>query len=150
MKKSIKDVVLATDFSEASRDAEAYTLWMKEELACRLSIIHVFDPASLFMPAPYYFMAGVDKWVDDHLLVCRERGTKSLDQLSEKFGADVTTRFIEGRPGKEIVNYVHKHDADLVVLGTHGHTGWNRLVLGSVAEYVVRHACCPVMTIKPS
>ncbi len=51
-------------------------------------------------------------------------------------------------PGHEIIRIAEELNADLIVLGTHGYTGWKRLTLGSVAEFVVRHAPCPVFTVK--
>jgi len=59
------------------------------------------------------------------------------------------TIFAEGDPGHEIVRIAEELNADLIVLGTHGYTGWKRFTLGSVAELVVRHAPCAVLTIRP-
>jgi len=61
----------------------------------------------------------------------------------------VETIFAEGQAGREIVRVAEEHHASMLILGTHGYTGWNRLTLGSIAEYVVRHAPCPVLTVKP-
>jgi universal stress protein A len=61
----------------------------------------------------------------------------------------VTTRVMAGAPGAVIVELAREGHADLIVMGTHGRTGLTRLLMGSVAEYVMRHAQCPVMTIKP-
>lgn len=55
----------------------------------------------------------------------------------------------EGEPAEEIVRLARELPCDLIVMGTHGRTGLDRLLLGSVAEQVVRHAPCPVLTVKP-
>jgi nucleotide-binding universal stress UspA family protein len=61
----------------------------------------------------------------------------------------VETQVLLGTPGAAIVTAARDSNADLIVMGTHGRTGISRLLLGSVAEYVLRHAQCPVLTIKP-
>ncbi|MBA2659107.1 MAG: universal stress protein [Nitrosospira sp.] len=60
----------------------------------------------------------------------------------------VETIFVEGRTGKEIVRIAAEHHVDLLILGTHGYSGWDHLTIGSIAEFVVRHASCPVLTVK--
>jgi nucleotide-binding universal stress UspA family protein len=60
----------------------------------------------------------------------------------------VTSRLEEGIPAEEIVRVAREVEADLIVMGTHGRSGLGRLLLGSVAEQVMRHATCPVLTLK--
>lgn len=145
---SIKKILFATDFSETSSDAQKLAAEMKDRMGCELEIIHVFDPNSFEMPAPYYMMPGVDKWIDDHFSVMRQRGRNMLAELCPNMD-NCKGHFVEGRPGKTIADFADEHGFDMIVLGTHGHTGWNRLMLGSIAEYVVRHAKVPVLTVKP-
>jgi len=144
----IKKLMLATDFSDASSRAAATARELASRLGAELDLVHVFDPSGMYMPAPYYFMAGVDHWIEDHLKACRDRGKASLAQLALELGGRVETHFIEGRPGHEVVEFARQRAVDMLILGTHGHTGLNRLVLGSIAEYVVRHAACMVLTVK--
>jgi nucleotide-binding universal stress UspA family protein len=59
------------------------------------------------------------------------------------------TRVLVGSPGPAIIEIAKACEADLIVMGTHGRSGLSRLIMGSVAEYVLRHAPCPVLTIKP-
>ncbi len=61
----------------------------------------------------------------------------------------VETHVLGGEPGPSIVAIANNCDADLIVMGTHGRSGLNRMLMGSVAEYVLRHAHCPVLTMKP-
>jgi nucleotide-binding universal stress UspA family protein len=141
-------ILFATDFSETSKDAERLAKELQQRLGAELEIIHVFDPNSFEMPAPYYMMPGVDKWIDDHFAVMRDRGRDMLNELCPTMN-NCKGHFVEGRPGKTIVDFAEEHGFDLIVMGTHGHTGWNRLMLGSIAEYVVRHAAVSVLTVKP-
>jgi nucleotide-binding universal stress UspA family protein len=78
-----------------------------------------------------------------------QRGKNALKELAESFDLEVETIFTEGDPGHEIVRVAEELNADLIVLGTHGYTGWKRFTIGSVAELVVRHAPCAVLTIRP-
>lgn len=146
---NIKKILFATDFSETSKDAQQMAAELQDRLGAVLEIIHVFDPNSFEMPAPYYLMPGVDKWIDDHFSVVRERGRNMLNELCPNMN-DCKGHFVEGRPGKTIAEFAEKHGFHLIIMGTHGHTGWNRLMLGSIAEYVVRHAKVPVLTVKPT
>lgn len=141
-------MLLATDFSDCSKKAVEAAQKLREKVDGHLDILHVFDPSGIYMPAPYYFMAGVDRWIEDHIKACRERGFESLTELKEAMGDDVSTHFKEGKPGHEIVTFAEENHSDVIVLGTHGYTGINRLMLGSVAEYVVRHANCMVLSVK--
>ena len=68
--------------------------------------------------------------------------------LTEAGGFQVTAVSLEGAPSHEIIRYAEREQADLIVLGTHGRSGLKRLLLGSVAEHVVRKAPCAVLTVR--
>ena len=70
--------------------------------------------------------------------------------LARSEGPDIETglHVVKGRPGAEILRFVQQHDVDLVVMPTHGLTGLEHLLMGSVAEKVVRQAPCPVLVVK--
>ena len=144
----IKKILFATDFSDVSRNAEDRLSGLMDKLGGRLEIVHVFDPDEFNIPGPYYFMAGLEKWLTDHYDAVRQRSKKALDELCRKFG-DVPGHFEEGQPGKQIVALAKRLNSDLIVMGTHGHKGWNHFLLGSVAEYVIRRAPCDLWAIKP-
>ncbi|MEO6824913.1 MAG: universal stress protein [Nitrosospira sp.] len=145
----VHKIILATDFSEASRDAADYAVWMAQSLKAELKLLHVFEPSGWKVPSPYYFTPGFEQWVDASIEKTRQKGKEALEGLAESLDMQVETIFAEGPTGKEIVRVAAEHHADLLILGTHGYTGWNHLTLGSIAEYVVRHASCPVLTVKP-
>jgi nucleotide-binding universal stress UspA family protein len=63
-------------------------------------------------------------------------------------GVDIEHRLVSGEPAKEILRLARDEDVELIVMGTHGRTGVMRALLGSVAEEVLRHATCPVLTVK--
>ncbi|PSP81465.1 stress response protein [Halobacteriales archaeon QS_1_68_20] len=81
----------------------------------------------------------------------REDGEAALQRVREKAataGVDAETRLVEGSPSREIVRYAENENCDLVVMGTHGRGGIDRLLLGSVAERVVRSSKVPVLTVR--
>lgn len=149
MQPLIQKIILATDFSGASQDAVRYAAWMTRSLKAELKLLHVFEPNGWMVPSPYYFTPGFEQWVDASFEKIRQKGKEALQGLAESLGMPVETIFAEGRTGKEIVRIAAERHADLLILGTHGYTGWNHLTLGSIAEYVVRHASCAVLTVKP-
>ncbi len=138
MEASIKKIILATDFSDISKDASSHALLLAKNYKAELKVLHVFDINAWNAPSSYYFIEEA-----------RQRGKNALKELAESFDLEVETIFTEGDPGHEIVRVAEEFNADLIVLGTHGYTGWKRFTLGNVAEFVVRHAPCAVLTIKP-
>ncbi|ADJ14782.1 universal stress protein [Halalkalicoccus jeotgali] len=81
----------------------------------------------------------------------REDGEKALErvrQIADRYGVPVETALIEGTPSKEVVRYAEAEGCDLIVMGTHGRGGIDRLLLGSVAERVVRGSPVPVLTVR--
>ena len=83
--------------------------------------------------------------------VLREEGEAALERVEEiaaAHGVAATSRVLEGSPSRRIVEYAEAEDCDLVVMGTHGRGGIDRLLLGSVAEGVVRASSVPVLTVQ--
>lgn len=81
----------------------------------------------------------------------RQEGRKAVRRataIGAQSGVDVQTKVLEGVPHTEILDYGITHGIDLVVLGTHGRTGIDHVVMGSVAERVVRHSPIPVLTVR--
>lgn len=147
MEPMIQKIILATDFSEASEDANYHALLLAQTFNAELLALHVFNPRSI---GTMYKAAKKEGQEDEDLVQTRERGKLMLNKLADSFHVKATTIFAEGHPGPEIIRVAALENADLLVLGTHGYTGWNRLALGSVAEYIVRHSPCAVLTIKPT
>ena len=143
-------LLAATDFSD---DAN-YALQYAEELARRFSaeilVMHVDQPLTPVMVSE--LSPGLDVGVmnriaeEQRMLALRE-----LDQITARLrDAGLKSRGVlkVGAPFLEIINAAHADGADLIVLGTHGRTGLAHVLMGSVAERVVRKAHCPVLTIR--
>lgn len=148
METNIRKIMLSTDFSETSKDATEYAAWLAQQLHAELKLLHVFDPSIYTIPSPYYFMPGFDDWYSGNIEAIRSKGEETLEQLKQSFEGRAEAMFVEGKPEDMIVEAAKEWGAELIVVGTHGYTGWNRFTLGSVAEHVIRNAHCPVLTIK--
>lgn len=141
-------IVVPVDFSEHSRNALSRAKEMADIYGATLQILYVFDFPNY--PAFYH---SVENVVFDS--VKRIEG-KSKDELQKFYGEtkgpEVKAEFhvLDGRASHEIVEFARKHKADLIFMATHGLSGIQHLLMGSVAEKVVRSAECPVLTVKAS
>ena len=147
-----KRIILATDFSDTSKETSYYALQLAQTYKAELKALHVFDTSAWEVSPSYYFniepkKSKLDRVLEDTQRI-PQREKKALKELAKSYGLDIETIFIEGTAGEEIVHYAEETNADLLVLGTHGYKGWKRFALGSVAAFVVRHAPCAVLTIR--
>lgn len=151
MSATIERIILATDFSDTSKDAGHHALMLAQNHKAELKALHVFDTSVWTVPAQYYLEpAGpVFTGITEDLEKARQRGKDEIKKLAKSFSMDVEAIFTAGDPGHEIIRVAEELNADLIVLGTHGYRGWKRFTIGSVAEFVVKHAHCAVLTIKP-
>ncbi len=148
MEASIKKIILATDFSDTSREAGYHALLLAKTYKAELMVLHVLDINAWSFPSYYFFtVEGFDRLAESQEQV-RQQGKDALKKLADSLDLDVETIFTEGDPGHEIVRVAEERKADLIVLGTHGYRGWKRFTIGSVAEFVGRHAPCAVFTIR--
>jgi len=150
---SIKKIILATDFSDTSKDASYHALLLAQTYKAELKALHVFDTSVWSVPARYYYYLapagpGFDAVVEGFEETL-QRGKNALKELADSFDLEVETIFTKGDPGHEIVRVAEELKADLIVLGTHGYKRWRRFTIGSVAEFVGRHAPCAVFTTRP-
>jgi len=152
MQASIKKIILATDFSEISKNASAHALLLAKNYNAEIKALHVLDTSAWNIPAHYYLApagpGGFSGFIEN-LEAARKQGKESLNEFAKSFDTEIETIFTEGDPGHEIVRVAEENNADLVVLGTHGYSGWKRFTIGSVAELVIKHAPCSVLIIRP-
>ena len=142
---TLRNILLATDFSPYSARALSYALGIAARYAATLHLFHCIDPTPYNMGAPDAVQtAGEAAWRDMHRL---ESDLRS-GGLAKDVG--VKLRVEAGDLPTVLQEIVRDLDLGLIVVGTHGRTGWKKLVLGSVAEIVVDHAPCPVLTVGPS
>jgi universal stress protein A len=137
-----KKILVPTDFSDCSAEALEYATALARESGGTLLIVHAAEPLVPFGGDEMYY--GLLE-ADYHEI------QRLLNELQPTDPAvTFQRRLLRGNTeaAKKIVNYAKAENVDLIVMGTHGRTGLKRLLLGSVAEAVVRHAPCPVTLVK--
>lgn len=140
-------VVAPVDFSEESAAALAAAKVMARTYGARLDVVHVVEhPTFAHQYEPFYNRA-LDYSFPRAAAKVGAALTEFLDDVA---GPEVETHceVLEGSPAKSVVDYAERHDAGLIVIATHGLTGLEHFLLGSVTERVVRMAHCPVLTMK--
>lgn len=141
---SIRKILVPTDFSPAALNAARFAQELAAAFHAKLHLLHV-------VPEATYPMLNVVEMrhfpnLQAELQRQCETGLKELaSQLGNPPGLELEVR--NGNPHAEILDAVRKHGVDMIVMGTHGHTGIKHAVLGSTAERVVRLAPCPVVTL---
>lgn len=142
----MKRIILATDFSERAGAAERQAVDLARALGAELVLVHVVSEAPLWREGLY------SRDVRAVFEAQRRWATETLASRARALTADgVVSRGVVrvGPAWDEIVRLAAEEKADLLVVGTQGRTGLERLLLGSVAERVIRRAPCPVLTVRP-
>jgi nucleotide-binding universal stress UspA family protein len=138
----ITSVLLATDLSPTSTMAEDEALRLAASLHARLIAVSVIDPGTLRLPSGRY------RTRVDQVRAEREVIAQRLVLRARELGIPTAFLVWEGQPGEAIIDAAEAEVADLIVLGTHGRTGIDRSLFGSVSDHVIRHAPCPVVVVR--
>ena len=138
-----KNILIPTDGSEYTRAAIGKGLELAKLMGAEVTALYVVDQTS-FINFP------MDSTVVSVYSLLEKEGKEAVEYVKtegEKMGLKVTTSIMEGAPSRKIVEESANHD--LLVMGTLGRTGFSKLLLGSVADRVIRFAKCPVLVVKP-
>jgi universal stress protein A len=148
MTMEIRRILAPTDFSELSKQGLKSALELAEAFGAKLLLLYVVEPP------PYPVEGIVPSHLGATMLDDLERqATNDLAQMLSETQAsqmDVARRVVVGIPYRKIVDVAEEEKIDLIVMTTHGRTGLSHLMMGSVAEKIVRTAPCPVLTIRPT
>lgn len=146
MAKVFQNIIFATDGSPTSQAAGKYAAQLATQLGARITLIYVFEPIKYALPEGYvpYTPEQLNE-MTDHFEQMLRTGKEELAALG---ATDVETRLLQGAAADEICDFAKRQGADLIVVGTHGRGLVERVILGSVAEKVVRNATIPVLTIR--
>jgi len=145
----IRSILLPTDFSRCAESALPYAADLARQMKARLVCLHVVET---MMPPVGYAAVAEPMPVLDLGGQLEESATRELPKLGareECAGLDVEEVVAHGDAAGEIVRVARERDIDLIVISSHGRTGFGRMIFGSTAESVVRHAHCPVLVVKP-
>ena len=145
----LRQILLPTDFSGCANYALPYAAAVARATGARIICVHVVEavvPAvgytGLAEPMP---IADISEQLEDSA----ERELPRLTDCEELKGLEVEEVIVHGDAAAEIVSLAEEREADLIVIASHGRTGLGRMIFGSTAEAVVRHASCPVLVVKP-
>ena len=143
----IKRILYATDFSELSVYALEHAAYLAQKCQVRLHCLYVVDDSYQYWMT--FEMATVPAGPPVAELVATA-GKHLNEFLAARLPKDVVAQpqVLHGRPFVEIIRYAREEHMDLIVLGTHGRTGLRHVLMGSVADKVVRKSPCPVLTVR--
>ena len=140
----LKRILFPTDFSECAEHAMKYAMEMARRFESKLYVMHVLDTRIYGHLEPF----ATTVW---SVYDAKEEAAKSIVDIipeSEREALKAESLVREGTPFVEIIKFAREAEIDLIVIGTHGRTGLSHMLMGSVAEKVVRKAHCPVLTIR--
>jgi nucleotide-binding universal stress UspA family protein len=134
-------ILLPTDGSDANGRAVEQGVGLARETGAGLHVLFVLEDVP-------YAPETMDDAVEGQLREIGEAAIEEIEERAEAAGVDLVTEMREGVPHETILEYAEEADVDAVVMGTHGRSGLDRYLLGSVTERVVRAAEVPVLTVR--
>jgi nucleotide-binding universal stress UspA family protein len=147
---NISKILVATDFSDDSNYALSYAVEMAQRFSAEIIVLHVDQPLAPVMVSelnPGLDLGAMNRIAEEQRLLALREVDKTVDRLREK-QLKVRGLLRVGAPFLEIVTTAQSENVDLIVIGTHGRSGLAHVLLGSVAERVVRKTHCPVLTVR--
>jgi universal stress protein A len=147
MSIQIQKILLPTDFSTYAAVATKYACELATRFEAELHLLHTLE-LHLTTTPEFGLGLALPKYVAESRTVAEKNLAGVLDPTWAA-GRTVIQAIVEGAPKVEIIQYARTHAIDLIVLATHGRTGLSHVLMGSVAELVVRTAPCPVLTVRP-
>ncbi len=146
----IKKVLIPIDFSDTSRKCFYVGLRYAMAFGAETCVLHVKEPITA-LDSSFEKVEAANETIERIEQGVRRRveelfGEGGVDEVDRR---KVTVAVLAGRPHQQIVRYAIDHEVDLIVMGTHGRTGLTAILVGSVAERVVRLAPCAVLCVKP-
>ena len=139
---SYSKILIAVDSSEFSMQAAKKGLELAHQINAKVALLYVVDTSKA--------IGNIDAGIlaEQALIVLKKEVEQTLDELAAMYNGGEILKFMpEGHPTKDILKTAEIWEADLIVMGTHGRTGLLHLLVGSVAEYIVRHSKIPVMVV---
>ena len=143
---SLKNILFATDFSEASQAALPYAAAIARRYDSQLHIAHIMSPSGYIIPSQPGDRVTLDSIQEAALADARQ----SMETLASHLKTIPHHTYVrEGEVWESLSDIIQTREIDLLIMGTHGRTGVEKLVLGSKAEEILRQAPCPVLTVGP-
>ncbi len=142
-------VLFAADFSESSREAFRVACSLANDESTRLVVLHVIEMVHVAEQPMIYGELGVPVPITGDFPAHHQAlADRMKDLYAPDHPIEVTYLLREGEAAEEVLRVADEEGCDLIVMGTHGRTGLDRLLAGSVAECIMRKARCPVLTVR--
>lgn len=145
----LNNILFSTDFSESAKAALPFAIDLTKKYGATLHIVHVYlDPGHI---AEFEISSEIKM---DWIRVAHSMGTeieKKLKGFCDEIGQEVKSchfRMLRGKPHLEIIRYTKENNIDLIVMASHGLSGWEHALFGSTAERVLRESPCPVLVVR--
>jgi len=142
--ENVKKILIPTDGSDYSVRAAEYGLSIAKMLGAEITVVYVIDTIALDQVARATQREDIEKEL-------KQDGRRYVDYilgLAEKEGVKASSFLAQGRPFEQIVHLAKGTGMDLIVMGTYGRRGAERILIGSVAERVIEYSPCPVLVVK--
>ncbi len=142
--ESIKKILIPTDGSDYSLHAAEYGLSLAKQHKAQITVVYVLDEVVIDRFTHVTEREDIEKELKDD----GQRYVNFVLGLAEKAGVKANSLIVKGRPFEQIVHLANGLNMDLIVMGTYGRRGADRILIGSVAERVIEYAHCPVLVVK--
>ena len=142
--ETIQKILVPTDGSEHSIHAAEYAISIAKTHEAEIMVVYVMDEVAI----DKFSEVAEREMVERELKMDGQRNVNYVLGLAEKAGVKATSMVAKGRPFEQIVNLAKGLNIDLIVMGTYGYRGAERILLGSVAERVIEYSSCPVLVVK--
>lgn len=138
-----QQILIPTDGSDGAKNAVYEGIRLAELTGATVHGLYVIDTRD-------YNTLPESKWLtlEDELEATGETALEAVRTETDAVGVDVETTIAKGIPHEEILHYADDHNVDLIVMGTHGRTGFNRFLLGSVTEKIIRQTPIPIHIVR--
>lgn len=150
---SIKNILVPTDFSEYSAAAIPFAESLGVQKKATIHMLHVIADVSVGLVSDVAPFAGLGRPAgaapSTREVAMREELNRFVSEHVDEY-TYIEQAIVTGQPEKEILRYVRDHHIDLIIMATHGRTGLAHILIGSIAEKIVRHSPVPVLTVKPT
>jgi nucleotide-binding universal stress UspA family protein len=143
--KPQRQILIATDGSETSKEAADFGVEMLGCGGAKVYAVYVIDTT------PYRSIPLDEIWSKEILAEFEREGheaTSYVEKIAKTAGMEAESRVLKGNPAEKIVSFAEDNGVDMIIIGSLGKTGYERVVLGSVSEKVVRHAKIPVLVVR--
>ena len=143
-----RKIMVATDGSELVRKAVDSAIEIAKSSNAKLYAVHVIALGDYYSSMPLSIDAEWIKAMEEHLRIEAQEAIAYVENAGRAANVEIEPVILEGNPASEIVDFAEKNDIELIIMGSHGKTGIERFMIGSIAENVVRHSKRSVLIVK--